>query len=125
MENQFEKGPAAPKSPLEEIKIFGDFLYKARNNPITYKNKVKMAAELNVSRDTLTKYENGEFFPKEESLPLVAQAYGLDLDEVKAKFEISRGAQARFTEARKGHKKPPRLKDNWGLTEGDASKYRP
>ena len=83
------------------IKSFGNFLAQAALSFEKQKSEKDIAKEVGVNDTSVTNWEEGISFPRDEILDKVATAYGVSLDELKEKMQISKDAQKILTNARK------------------------
>lgn len=75
----------------ELISEFGVLLSRQRN--VTGKSRKNLAAQLGVSQVALERWESSVNLPDEEKLLKIAEVYGIDLDKLKEKYEISKKAK--------------------------------
>src|SRR6185436_20792945 len=101
MENQFKEGPVVPGFNIEDTELFGKFLRRSREEAEKKKSQKQIALELGVHPQMIQNYEAGVSFPKEERLPDIAKAYGVDLQELVRVFKISKDTHERLKTSRK------------------------
>lgn len=128
MENKFEFNPAKIKVNMEDVTLLGKFLTEKRlllnKQKSTEKLLKQIVSEIDVNVSTLLHWETGEVIPSEDKLPRIAQVYGIDLEELKKVFEISKAARQREKDARFNPKRKISLKRDgiWG--DGGSSGCR-
>ena len=101
MENPFQKSLPAQEVTLEDVTRFGEFLLNGRKG----KAPAQIATQLGVQSSHVLKWEEGETFPGEDKLQMIAHAYGVALDELKKVFDISKAARMLERQARRPARK--------------------
>jgi len=83
------------------IRSFGNYLAQAALK--LEKDEKMLAEKIGVTARSITSWEEGDSFPKDEPLFLqrVAEAYGVTLNELKEKLQISKDAKMVSNNARK------------------------
>ncbi|MDR3519821.1 MAG: helix-turn-helix transcriptional regulator [Candidatus Pacebacteria bacterium] len=87
-------------NPFERINqefAFGALLLKTRNT-INKKSRKKIIEELmsldfKVGENTITSWENGNFFPPEDKLSEIAKVYGIEFRELTEQYNLSKKAR--------------------------------
>ena len=107
--NNLEKPLSAKKKEklevsLEDVELFGKLLFDRRNNQ--GKSMSELARQIGVIPARVSAWEQADSFPDSEKLSLIAQAYGIDLEELKNAFKISKKAREMEITARSGYKPP-------------------
>lgn len=126
MENKFEFGAARPKVDVKDDILLGKFLNEKRllSNKENGNEKLlkQIVSQIGVNISTLLHWETGEVLPSEDKLPLIAQVYGIDLEELKKVFDISHRAREKQKEVGKSlrRKGSSGLKENGIFGEGGS-----
>lgn len=109
---------------MENVNDFGILLFEARK--VLDKKKSEASKELGVTADTLYKWENGEIFPDEGRLGLIAKVYDIELDKLTKVFKISQQARNLEREARFSHREKGRPSEHGDvyLSTGNGSYQR-
>lgn len=92
MENKFGLSPEKKKVTMEDVTLFGKLLFDKRN--IIKKTAKEIASEFSsINESSILAWEKGTSFPEEEKLPVIAKAYGIELEELIRVFKISKEAR--------------------------------
>src|SRR3989344_3316270 len=99
MENKFTGDSSAPGVNVESITLFAELLLKSRE--ARKKTRRGIAKEIGVAYQMIQNWESGDFFPTEDKLPIIAEAYGINPQELDGVFRVSKEDRERAKEGRK------------------------
>lgn len=92
MQNKFELSSEKKKVTMEDATLFGKLLSDKRN--IIKKTAEEITLEFDeMNPSTVFAWEKGISFPDKEKLPVIAKAYGIELEELIRVFKISKEAR--------------------------------
>ena len=87
---------------MDDIMAFARLLLKSRS--VIKKSRPEVAKQLAVITDCVTMWENGECFPENYRLKLIASVYKVGLKKLRRAFEISKKARGLEKEIRRARK---------------------
>ena len=88
----------------------GALLLNRRTKTIKPKTREKMGEACGVKGALIDKWEKGESFPPEDKLSIIAEAYGITIDELTRVFKLSKSLREQEKMIRNGLRKAPSTK---------------
>ena len=110
---------------LEDVQLFGKLLFDRRNSQ--GKSMSELARQIGVIPARVSAWEQADSFPDSEKLSLIAQAYGIDLEELKNAFKISKKAREMEISARNVYRsaKKPNPDADFGISGNPGRRNYP